>query len=178
MLFIFADQQRPRIISTAVHSRSPNKLWSSYSIFTERDSVTRFSTSVFFHESVSPKHLTRWHRLQMEKIFNQKNFNNFVWTPLGSRINIYIHFCLQVNFKVSAAWYCSHYLPPVSLIPLGICYRCHLPPVSLTPVANLPTVSTTQAKLGGKICRRCCWYRWQMLLTLGEHVHLDLRISP
>jgi hypothetical protein len=81
----------------------------------------------FFHESVSPKHLSmplrpfrifskirgdirgsrctagvnnRW---QMEKIFKQKNFNNFVWAPLDSRVNIYIHFCLQVHFKVSAA---------------------------------------------------------------------------
>jgi hypothetical protein len=41
----------------------------------------------------------------MKKIFNQKNFNNFVGTPLDSRVNIYIHFCLQVHFKVSAAWY-------------------------------------------------------------------------
>jgi hypothetical protein len=24
-----------------------------------------------------------------------------------------MHFCLKVYFKVSAAWYCSHYLPPV-----------------------------------------------------------------
>ncbi len=54
----------------------------------------------------------------MEKTFKQKNFNNFVWTPLGSRVNIYITFCLQVHFKVAAAWYCCHYLPPVSLIPL------------------------------------------------------------
>ncbi len=38
-----------------------------------------------------------------EKIFNQKNFNNFVETPLDSRDNIYIHFCLQVHFMVSAA---------------------------------------------------------------------------
>jgi hypothetical protein len=50
----------------------------------------------------------------MEKTFQQKNFNNFVWTPLGSRVNIYINFCLQVHFMVSAAWYCCHYLPPVS----------------------------------------------------------------
>jgi hypothetical protein len=27
---------------------------------------------------------------------------------------VYIHFCLQIHFKVSAAWYCCHYLPPVS----------------------------------------------------------------
>jgi hypothetical protein len=39
----------------------------------------------------------------MEKNFKQKNFNNFVWAPLGSRVNIYINFCLQVPFMVSAA---------------------------------------------------------------------------
>jgi hypothetical protein len=50
----------------------------------------------------------------MEKIFNQKNFNNFVWSPSGSRGNKCINFCLQVHFQVSAAWHCSHYLPPVS----------------------------------------------------------------
>ncbi len=112
----------------------------------------------------------------MEKIFNQKNFNNFVWSPLGSRGNIYINFCIQVHFHVSAAWYCSHYLPPVSLIPVAIwlrrrchwwqiCRRCqqhkrnwwqNLPPVSLIPVANLPPVSLIPAT----ICHRCCWHRW------------------
>ncbi len=70
-------------------------------------------------------HQCQRHRWQMEKIFSQKNFNNFVWSPLDCRGNIYINFCLQVHFQVSAAWYCSHYLPPVSLI--------NLPPVSLTP---------------------------------------------
>jgi hypothetical protein len=70
----------------------------------------------------------------MKKIFNQKNFNNFVGTPLDSRLNIYINFCLQALFKVSAAWYCSHCLPPESL----------------TPVANLPPVSTTLVKLVAK----------------------------
>ncbi len=81
----------------------------------------------------------------MEKIFKQKNFNNLVWAPLGSRVNIYINFCLQVHFKVSAAWYCSHYLPPVSLIPVA-----SLLPVLLTLLANFPPVSTTQAKLVAK----------------------------
>ncbi len=69
---------------------------------------------------------------------------------------------MQVHFKVSAAWYCSHYLPPWSL----------------TPVANLPPVSTTQGKMVAKFAagvfdtggnlppvsltpgRRCRWYRW------------------
>jgi hypothetical protein len=39
----------------------------------------------------------------VEKIFKLKNFDNFVWAPLGSRVNIYINFYLQVHFKVSAA---------------------------------------------------------------------------
>jgi hypothetical protein len=67
----------------------------------------------------------------MAKIFRQKNFNYFVWTPLGSRVNMYINFCLQAQFKMSATRFCSLYLPLVSL----------------TPVANLPMVSTTIAKL-------------------------------
>ncbi len=65
-----------------------------------------------FHESVSPSpwvnhwgrfeffensrrcsqlkvhYQCRWHRWQMEKIFNHKSFNHFVWTPLGSRVNL------------------------------------------------------------------------------------------
>jgi len=49
-------------------------------------------------------HRCQWHRWQMKKIFNQKNFNNFIWSPASS-------------LSGSAAWYCSNYLPPVSLIP-------------------------------------------------------------
>jgi hypothetical protein len=80
------------------------------------DSVTRFSTSDFFHESVSPKPLsiplgsfrifskirgdirssmfatgvvdTGGNKCKMQKIFNQKSFNYFVLTPLGSVINL------------------------------------------------------------------------------------------
>ncbi len=76
--------------------------------------------------------------------------HNLVWAPLGSRVNIYINFCLQVHFKVSAAWYCSHCLPPVSL--------------STTPVANLPPVSLIPVAIFHRrqICRRYRWHRWQI----------------
>ncbi len=37
----------------------------------------------------------------MAKIFKLKNFNYFVWTPFGSRVIIYINFCLQVQFKMT-----------------------------------------------------------------------------
>ncbi len=48
------------------------------------------------------------------------------------RVSIYKHFCLQDHFKVSAAWHCSHYLPPVSTTPVA-----NLPPVSLIPLVHL-----------------------------------------
>jgi hypothetical protein len=114
-------------------------------------------------------HRCQWHRWQMEKIFNQKNVNNFIWS-FGSRGNIFINFFLQVHFQVSAAWYCSHYLPPVSMKPVA-----NLRPVLLIPVA---------------ICRRCHWYRRQFAtgvidtggnllpVLLTPVVHLDLQISP
>ncbi len=77
-----------------------------------------------------------------KKTFKLKNFNNFVWTNLGSRVNIYINFCLQVHLKVSAAWYCCHYLPPVSLIPVAICHR--------------------HRWHWWQICLRYRWHRWQI----------------
>jgi hypothetical protein len=106
----------------------------------------------------------------MKKIFNQKNFNNFIWSPLGSRGNIYLNFCLQVH-RFTSSGVCSLILfqlfapgvndtggkfaagvvdtcgklPPASLTPAA-----NLPPVSLTPVANLPPVSTTQGELVAK----------------------------
>ncbi len=125
------------------------------------------------------------HRWQMEKIFNQKNFNNFVWSPLGSRGNLYINFCLQVHFQVSAAWYYSHYLLPTSLTPAA-----NLPPVSLSPVANLPPVSTTQGELvakfaagvvdiGGKFAAGVIDTGGNLPpVSTTPVVHLDLRISP
>jgi hypothetical protein len=88
----------------------------------------RFFASGFFLESVSPKPLIitlglfrifskirgdiRSSRFatgvndtggKWQKLLSRKIFNNFVWTPLGSRVNIYINFCLQVHFKLSAA---------------------------------------------------------------------------
>ncbi len=124
-------------------------------------------------------HHCQRHRWQMERIFNQKNFNNFVWSPLSSRGNLYINFCLQVHFQVSSAWYCSHYLPPVSMTPAA-----NLPPVSLIPVA----ICQWRRWHRRQICRRYRWHRcqqhkgnwWQNLppVSLVPVVHLNLQISP
>ncbi len=99
------------------------------------------------------------HRWQMEKIFKQKNFNNFVWAPLGSRVNIYINFCLQKHFKVSAAWYCSHYLPPVSMTAVA-----NLPPVSMILVA----ICHRRRWHRRQFCHRCRWHQWCTLT--GEYL--------
>ncbi len=94
-----------------------------------------------------------------QKIFNQKNFNNFVWSPLGSRGNMYINFCLQVHFQVSAALYCSHYLPPVSMTPVA-----NLSPVSLIPVA----ICHRRRWHRRQICRRCL----KLKMTSKKNIYL------
>jgi hypothetical protein len=91
----------------------------SWISFSQGSEYTIRAISNFFENSrkysqFKVHHRCRWHRRHIEKIFNQKIFNYFVWTPLGRRVNNNINFCFQVHFKVSAAWYCSHYLPPVS----------------------------------------------------------------
>jgi hypothetical protein len=120
----------------------------------------------------------------MKKIFNQKNFNNCVGTPLDSRVDIYINFCLQVHFKVSAAILFP--LFPAGIVDTGgifatgmnnisetggkICRLslisvANLAPVSFIPVAILPPVSLTSvANLPS--------------VSLIPVVHLYLRISP
>ncbi len=47
----------------------------------------------------------------MWQIFNQKSFNYFSCTSLGSRVNTWINFFLQIHLKVSTVWYFSHYFP-------------------------------------------------------------------
>ncbi len=107
-------------------------------------------------------HRCRWHRWQIKKIFNQKSFHYFFWTPLSSRVSI----DKQVNFKLSAVWYCSHCLPPVSLTPVA-----NLLPVLAIPVAICywPHWHRWQiccrfctSGIVGKIFRWCRWYRWQI----------------
>jgi len=92
------------------------------SVSTQAPEYTIRAVSNFFENwrrylQLKVHHRCCWLRWQMQKIFNHKSFNYLVWTPLGSRVNYWIHFCLQVHFK---AWYCSQYLPPVQ-----IWRRCH-----------------------------------------------------
>ncbi len=67
--------------------------------------VSNFFENSQRYSQLKVDHRCRWHQWQMRKIRNQKNFNNFVGTPLDSRVTTYIHFCLQVHFQLCAAWY-------------------------------------------------------------------------
>jgi hypothetical protein len=51
--------------------------------------VSNFFENLRRYSQLKVCHRCQGHRWQMEKTFKQKNFNNFVWTPLGSRVNIY-----------------------------------------------------------------------------------------
>ncbi len=118
-----------------------------------RRAVSNFFENTRRYSQLKVDHLCRWHRWQMEKIFNQKNFNDFVLTPLGSRVNIYINFCLQVHCKVSAAWHCFHYWHRWQT-----CRRCRWYRRQFATGVVATGINNTN-ETGGKICRRCRWYR-------------------
>ncbi len=143
----------------------------SWISFPQASEYTITAISNFFENSrryslLKVHHRCQWHPWKMEKIFKQENFNPFVWAPLGSRVNIYINFCLQVHFKVSAAWYCSHYLPPVSTTQGELVAKFAAGVIDTGGKFAAGVVDT-----GGK-CHRCHWHRlfhrcrWHQWCTL------------
>ncbi len=118
------------------------------------------------------------HRWQMEKTFKKKNFNNFVWTPLGSRVNIYINFCLRFTLRClkpdivaiichrcqrhrrqicrRCRWYRWHFA--TSVVDTG----CKFAAGIVDTGGKFTTGINNASENGVKICRRCRWYRWQI----------------
>ncbi len=133
----------------------------SWISFPQAPEYTIWAVSNFFENSrrysqLKVCHRCRWHRWQMQNIFNHKSFNYLVCTPREveeTYRNIFaFKFTLrsqQPNIVPFICHRCRRHRWQVSLIPAAI-----LPPVLLIPVANLPPVS------------------------LIPVVHLDLRISP
>ncbi len=93
-----------------------------------RDSVTRFSTCGFFHESVSPKPLSipaisnffenswRYSQLKVLHRWKKSSIIKVLIILFGHlwEVELTYRFCLQVHFKVSAAWYCSRFATDVN----------------------------------------------------------------
>ncbi len=125
----------------------------SWISFPQAPGYTKSAVSNFFKNSrryskLKVHHRCHWHRWQIEKIFNQKSFHYFFWTPLGSRVSIYIIFFFKLILICQQFDDCSHCLPPVSF----------------TPVANLPPASLITLA----ICRQYRWHRWQIKETGGK----------
>ncbi len=59
-------------------------------------------------------------------------------------------------------------LPPVSTIPAA-----NLPPVSMTPVANCDRYQRHRRQ----ICRRCRWHRWQIMGTISGCRNLKVNLK-
>jgi hypothetical protein len=82
----------------------------------------------------------------MAKTFKQKNFNNFVWTPLGSRVNTSGKFAAGVvDTGGSRVFHLDRFKFFRKFAEIFASQGA--PQVSLTPAANLPPVSTTLAKM-------------------------------
>ncbi len=131
--------------------------------FPPSTAISNFFENSRIYSRLKVHHWCHWHQWQMEKIIKQKNFNNFVCAPLGSRVNININFAFKFTLRCQQP----------DIVPI-ICHRCqqhkqnwwqNLPPVSLIPVANLPPVSLILAAILPPV-------------SLTPVVHLDLRISP
>ncbi len=128
--------------------------------FPQAPHYTIRAVSIFFENLQRYSQLKVHQRWQMEKIFNQKKFHSFIWTPLASRDSILIHFFLQVHFKLSTIWYYSYCLPPVSFTPVA-----NLPHVSLIPVA----IFHWRRCHRWQICRQYRWPWWQICHRYQQH---------
>ncbi len=109
--------------------------------------VSNFFKNSLTYSQLKVHHRWRWHRWQMEKNFNLKNFHYFFWAPLGSRASISINFFLQVHFKLS------------EIVPI-VCHRhrWHLWQICLQYHWHL-----------WQICCRYRWHRWQICRRYQHH---------
>ncbi len=99
--------------------------------------VSNFCENSRRYSQLKVCHRCQRHRWQMEKTFKLKNFNNFVWTPLGSGVIIYINFCRRCSW--------SRWQFPTGVVDTGGKFAAG--------------IVDTGVQNGVQICRRCRWYR-------------------
>ena len=149
------------------------------------------------NSQLNVQHWCCLHQWQLEKISNQKNFKYFVLTLLGSRVFIKIQFFFQFTLRRSilillplfATGVYDNSAKFITVVPATpavgqiFWWIGDLPPMSMTPVANLPLVSTTpEVPSSGCLpalwlisllyllscCCRCFCYFLMFLLLLGS----------
>ncbi len=106
-------------------------------------------------------HRCCWHWWQMEKIFNQKSFNYFVWTSLVSRVNLWISFSFEFTLR------CQYDIVPI------LCHQVvDINSKFATGIADtegkFPIGIINTSGTGGKICHRCHWYQWQVSTSVVD----------
>ena len=106
--------------------------------------VSKFFENSRRYSQLKVDHRCRWHRWQMRKIFNQKNFNNFVGTPLDSRVNTYSIYIFAFKFTL-------RYLQP-DINPF-VCHRWRWHRWQICHPCRW---------YRRQFYHRCCWHRWHV----------------
>jgi hypothetical protein len=88
----------------------------------------------------------------MEKIFKQKIFNYFVWTPLGSRVNIYklVQLTRAANLPLVSLMPCRWQLA-TGVVDSGGKFAAGI----VDTGGKFATGINNTSETGGKICPRC-----------------------
>ncbi len=83
------------------------------------------------------------------------------------------HRCQQHRWQICHRyqWHRRQILPPVPLVLLTPV--ANLPPVSTMPVANCQRYQRHQRQ----ICHRCCWHWWQIMGTISGCRHLKVNLK-
>ncbi len=163
-----------------------------------RDSVTRFSTSVFFHESVSPKHLSiplgllRIFSKICGDIYSSRCTIGVVNTrgkwKKSSIIKVFIILFQHLweveltyryifTFKFTLRSQQPDNVPIVQICRRCCWYRWQIATGVVDTGGKFATCINNTSETGGKICRRCHWYRWQICRRCRWYRWCTLNIS-
>ncbi len=132
--------------------------------------VSNFFENSWIYEQLKVHHRCRCHRWLMEEIFNHKSFKYFIWTPLGSTVELTYRYIFAFKFTLR-----SH---QPDIVPI-ICRRCRwfwrqiatgvvdsggkFAAGTIDTGVKFATGINNTSETGGKICRRCRLYQWQTL---------------
>ncbi len=110
--------------------------------------VSNFFENSWIYFQLEVHHRCHWHRWQMEKIFNQKSVTYFfghLWVlELTYRYIFFFMFILR-------------------------CQQSDIVPIICHHDGKFSNSSNNTSSTGGKICRWCCWYRWQICHWCSWH---------
>ncbi len=130
--------------------------------------VSNFFENSRRYSQLKVDHRCHWHWWQMKKIFNQKNFTNFV----GHLWIVELTYIYSFAFKFTL----KYLQPDINSIVCHWCrwqrgqicrrcrwYRWQFANGIVDTGGKFATGINSTSETGGKICHRCRWYRWSTL---------------